>query len=461
MKEIEVFIAGSKTLTHLRDSARAALMEISNQYRNYNIMFRTYTFEDFPRSLSIDGRQADYNHYISNQADYVIFIFDEGFGDITIEELHVAMRSMKEKNRPQIYVYCNEAKMNSNKYKEIKDLLKSHGQYYIAYEEGHFKSELKHDFTHVLINSDNKTVTSIKKDRFEDYPVRSPEMKKTAIHECVQSRKTNDGTITVQVGNIHFNMIRVEGGQLEIGATKEQELFAENNEYPVYRITLPTYYIGQFPVTQNLWEKVMGYNHSYNQQSEKELASEAERKKVQDAVMKAFNPTDLYMDSANMDSDNGHYPVENLSYNDARKFVGRLSEMTDLKFDLPTEEEWEYAARGGQKSRHHLYAGSNHIEDVAWYRQNSGLKTHPVGEKQPNELGIYDMSGNVWEWTKSKAHRYGTDVNPEDKMFIRRGGGAIHVSKNCRVSFRYETERSKHNMGSGLRVVIREIQKYE
>lgn len=263
-----------------------------------------------------------------------------------------------------------------------------------------------------------------------------------------------DDSLTVQVGDIQFNMIRVEGGTLEIGATKEQGVFAEKNEYPAHCITLPTYYIGQFPVTQNLWEKVMGYNHSYNQQSEKELVSEMERKKVQVAIMNALKPIATPTDI--MESDYGHYPVENIAYNEAKQFVNRLSELTNKKFDLPAEEEWEYAARGGQKSHHYRYAGSNRIDDVAWYRHNSSLRTHPVGEKQPNELGIYDMSGNVWEWTKSKAHQYDRDVNPEEKLFIRRGGSAIHVEKNCRVSFRYETERSKHNMGSGLRVVLRE-----
>lgn len=263
-----------------------------------------------------------------------------------------------------------------------------------------------------------------------------------------------DDSLTVQVGDIQFNMIRVEGGTLEIGATKEQGAFAEKNEYPAHCITLPTYYIGQFPVTQNLWEKVMGYNHSYNQQSEKELVSEMERKKVQVAIMNALKPIATPTDI--MESDYGHYPVENIAYNEAKQFVNRLSELTNKKFDLPTEEEWEYAARGGQKSHHYRYAGSNRIDDVAWYRHNSSLRTHPVGEKQSNELGIYDMSGNVWEWTKSKVHQYDRDVNPEEKLFIRRGGSAIHVEKNCRVSFRYETERSKHNMGSGLRVILRE-----
>ena len=289
-------------------------------------------------------------------------------------------------------------------------------------------------------------------DKGISYPTTDKEADDVKVN--IKDNIGSNDILTVKLNNIQFNMIRVEGGTLEIGATQEQLPDAEGNEYPSHSITLPTYYIGQFPVTQNLWEKVMGYNHSYNQQSEKELVSEMERKKVQVAIMNALKPIATPTDI--MESDYGHYPVENIAYNEAKQFVNRLSELTNKKFDLPTEEEWEYAARGGQKSHQYRYAGSNRIDDVAWYRHNSSLRTHPVGEKQPNELGIYDMSGNVWEWTKSKAHQYDVEVGPENKLFIRRGGSVIHVEKNCRVSFRYETERSKHNMGSGLRVVLRE-----
>lgn len=153
MKEIEVFIAGSKTLSQLRDSARAVFSEISNQYRDCNILIRPYTFEDFPRSFSNLGRQEDYNHYISNKADYTIFIFDEGFGEITLEELNLAICTFLEKKRPQIYVYCNEAKMNSDEYKEIRDHINSFDQYYISYEEGHFKEQLYKDFNRLISNT--------------------------------------------------------------------------------------------------------------------------------------------------------------------------------------------------------------------------------------------------------------------------------------------------------------------
>lgn len=154
--------------------------------------------------------------------------------------------------------------------------------------------------------------------------------------------------------------------------------------------------------------------------------------------------------------DIGHYPVENISHDEALEFVHRLSKMTNLHFALPTEDEWEYAARGGQKHQDFKYAGSNDIDEVAWYRDNGDGTTHPVGEKKPNELGLYDMSGNVWEWTETPAHSYASDVESGGTIFIRRGGSWWHEAKNCRVSRRYASDHSKKTSGLGLRVVVRE-----
>ena len=154
--------------------------------------------------------------------------------------------------------------------------------------------------------------------------------------------------------------------------------------------------------------------------------------------------------------DKGHYPVETITNGEAIEFVRRLSKMTNLNFSLPSEEEWEYAARGGQKSQGYKYAGSNDIDEVAWYRENSDGATHPVGDKKPNELGLYDMSGNVWEWTETPAHSYASNVEPGGTIFIRRGGSWWHEAKNCRVSRRYASDHSKKTSGLGLRVVIRE-----
>lgn len=283
-----------------------------------------------------------------------------------------------------------------------------------------------------------------------------------------ENKVLNGESFTVELGDVRFDMIRVEGGSLEIGATKEQAGYAENNEFPAHYISLQTFYIGKFPVTQNIWEIVMGYNKSYFKHKEDTIIDNLRLKNMITGTWlgSALGPIGAVagglvtaykrFSQVVATSDKGHYPAENLTYDEAREFVRRLSKMTHIQFDLPTEEEWEYAARGGQKSKHCRYAGSNNIDDIAWYRNNSERSTHPVGEKQPNELGLYDMCGNVWEWTKTPAHSYATNIEPDGNIFIRRGGSWWHEDKNCRVSRRYASDRSKKTSGLGLRVVIRE-----
>ena len=260
-------------------------------------------------------------------------------------------------------------------------------------------------------------------------------------HQSLDTRIISGDVYVVDLGKVQFEMLRVEGGNMEIGATIEQGHDAESNEYPAHNICLQSFYMGKFPITQNIWEVVMGYNKSHYKYRELETFPE---------------PRTNLIKNTQMSQERGHYPAEHLSFDEAQEFVRRLSKMTNIQFDLPTEEEWEYAARGGQKGKHYRYAGSNNINDVAWYRGNSGKITHPVGEKQPNELGIYDMCGNVWEWTKTQAHSYATNIEPGGTMFIRRGGSWYHEEKNCRVSRRYASEHSKKTSGLGLRVVIRE-----
>ena len=267
----------------------------------------------------------------------------------------------------------------------------------------------------------------------------------------------------VAVGNFCFEMIRVEGGKMMIGATPEQKEDAAKNEYPVHEIDMPTFYIGQFPVTQNLWELVMGYSKAHFNETGVCHSSVATGAAVGSALCPGIGTligavvgwaggicTERQM------SDYGHLPAESLSYDEACEFVRRLSCMTNIRFALPTEEEWEYAARGGQKCKGFKYSGSNDIEKIAWYRENSNGMTHPVGQKMPNELGIYDMSGNVWEWTETLAHSYGTNVIPKGDCFVRRGGSWWHEAKNCRVSRRYASDRSKKTSGLGMRLVIRD-----
>ena len=305
--------------------------------------------------------------------------------------------------------------------------------------------------------------------------------------------KVSGDVFPVKLGNVTFNMIRVEGGRKMIGATPEQGDDIENNERPAHSIHLMTFYIGEFPITQNIWELVMGYNKSHFRDKEYEIMNKHKDrlKAILDCLGEGNDLTykklrtirnHLAHDSSYLrevaernggrpipydsfiflerflkyeSSDLSHYPVENVTHDEALEFTKRLSKMTNISFSLPTEEEWEYAARGGQKGKGFKYSGDNDIDLVAWYRGNANGSTHPVGEKMPNELGIFDMSGNVWEWTNTPAHSYENSIELEGDIFIRRGGSWWHEDKNCRVSRRYASDHTKKTSGLGLRVVIR------
>lgn len=224
--------------------------------------------------------------------------------------------------------------------------------------------------------------------------------------------------VTCTVGNVQFNMIRVEGGTFMMGATSEQEK-PEKNESPVHRVTLSTYYIGETEVTQELWETVMGRNPSH------------------------FKGITL--------------PVECVSWNDCQEFLLKLNQMTGLKFRLPTEAEWEYAARGGSKSRGYQYSGSDIIKDVAWYATRG---THDVKTKLPNELGIYDMSGNVNEWCQDWYGDYGVvaqtnPIGPSSGSYrVSRGGCWYSDARGCRVSNRSNRTPGYRRYDLGLRLAL-------
>ena len=213
------------------------------------------------------------------------------------------------------------------------------------------------------------------------------------------------GNQTFTVNGVQFTMVAVEGGTFTMGATSEQGSDACENEKPAHEVTLSDYYIGQTEVTQALWKAVMGSNPS--------------------------------------DSKGDNLPVEQVSWDDCQVFIQNLNQLTGKQFRLPTEAEWEYAARGGRKSRGYKYAGGNDIGLVAWYEDNSGNETHPVATKQANELGIYDMSGNVWEWCSDRYGDYqsSSQSDPQgpssDSIRVGRGGSCYRNARLCRVSFRY------------------------
>ena len=230
----------------------------------------------------------------------------------------------------------------------------------------------------------------------------------------------SDGVLTIN--GVSYEMVWVEGGTFRMGATSEQGSDAESNEKPVHSVTLSGYYIGKTEVTQALWKAVMGSNPS------------------------GFKGDNL--------------PVECVSWYDCQEFIRELNALTGQHFRLPTEAEWEFACRGGNNSRGYKYSGNNYIDNVAWYRDNSGEKTHPVATKLPNELGNYDMSGNVEEWCSDWYGDYssGAQANPKgpyDGSFrVSRGGSWRFSVRCCRSSNRYGYDPTLRYICLGLRLAL-------
>ncbi|MCH5225419.1 MAG: SUMF1/EgtB/PvdO family nonheme iron enzyme [Muribaculaceae bacterium] len=209
------------------------------------------------------------------------------------------------------------------------------------------------------------------------------------------------------------NLVYVQGGSYMMGYDNSD---ASKDEKPVHPETVRSFRIDKFEVTQKLWQAVMGNNPS------------------------------------NFTGEN--LPVDNVSRNDCQNFIKKLNRLTGLNFRLPTEVEWEYAARGGNKSKGYKYSGGDTLNNVAWYYNNSGQTTHPVGSKSPNELGIYDMTGNVYEWTSDN---YSSDYNsPRNKeSYVHRGGAWISLNTASRVSQReYFFSPTTRSSFLGFRLVL-------
>ena len=239
------------------------------------------------------------------------------------------------------------------------------------------------------------------------------------FHDISASNSRRDSIIQ----NMVNNMVFVEGGTFMMGATSEQGDDAHENEFPAHKVTLSSFYIGKYEVTQEEWEAVMGNNPS------------------------------IFNIGQNL-------PVERVTWNECQTFIRRLNALANLShpFRLPTEAEWEYAARGGNKSRGFKYSGSNNINEVAWFQDNSSEKLHDVGTKTPNELGLYDMSGNVWEWCQDSFGKYKASwqTNPTSECdsldHVYRGGNWLNSDFSCRVSYRNGTYPSCEDLNGGLRL---------
>ncbi len=233
------------------------------------------------------------------------------------------------------------------------------------------------------------------------------------------------------IRNLVANLVRVEGGTFQMGAQNTDALGdnydaeAQDDEAPVHEVTLGGYYIGKYEITQREWRAVMGYDLDWPEQ---------------------------YGVGERM-------PAYNVSRADALQFVAKLSAMTGLAFGLPSEAQWEFAARGGNNTRHYRFSGSSSVDDVAWHKGNSQSIVHPVGEKQPNELGLYDMSGNLWEWCRDTYGPYPTTTQTDPLVesgsrYVLRGGAWTYLPSYCRVTCRDAYNGEAKSVSNGVRVVV-------
>ena len=225
---------------------------------------------------------------------------------------------------------------------------------------------------------------------------------------------------TFTVNGVTFNMVTVKGGTFTMGGTSEQGAVA-SDEKPTHSVTLSTYLIGKTEVTQELWQAVMGTNPSTTK--------------------------------------GNSFPVVKVSWNDCQTFINKLNVLTGKNFRLPTEAEWEYAARGGNKSKAYKYSGSSTIDNVAWYKANAGI-IKPVASLQPNELGIYDMSGNVWEFCNDWYGNYSGEaqtnpIGPASGDYrVQRGGSCATSADQCRISYRGAADPTVPFDHVGLRLCL-------
>jgi len=226
-----------------------------------------------------------------------------------------------------------------------------------------------------------------------------------------------------------FEMTFIPGGSFTMGWLEGRDGARNDHETPAHEVQLNDFYIGKYPVTQAQWRAVMGENPSHLKDDEQ-------------------------------------CPVEQVSWNNVQVFIKTLNEITGKNYRLPTEAEWEYAARGGNQSKNYQYSGSNDVKEVAWYDENSNKKSHPVGGLKPNELGLFDMSGNVWEWCQDwydenfyeTCKKSGVVINPmrSDKGVYRviRGGDWLNNLGFCRTAYRGSYLPELYNGGIGFRLAL-------
>lgn len=236
--------------------------------------------------------------------------------------------------------------------------------------------------------------------------------------------KQNAAELQQILDQLSADMVLVEGGTFTMGVIQNTDSCANDDEQPAHEVTLSAFHISKYEVTQRLWQAVMGSNPSY------------------------FKDDDR--------------PIEWVSWDNCQQFIKRLNALTGKQFRLPTEAEWEFAARGGNKSRSCKYSGGDDIRQVAWYRTNSECTTHAVGTRKPNELGLYDMTGNVSEWCQDWYDTYPSDPQTDPQgpgntnRKVYRGGGWNDDAATNRITARdkWYAEPSGKSASVGFRLAL-------
>lgn len=308
----------------------------------------------------------------------------------------------------------------------IKPVEYKNGEYWVYMTKGSKELHIKHPkYVPVEVH-------------FADFNI--PRIKSSTTYKLTLLKPATGKVVTAPVttykaNGVSFKMVMVKGGTFTMGATQEQGKDVWRDEKPAHQVTLSSYYIGQTEVTQELWQAVMGNNPAHFK--------------------------------------NAKRPVESVEKKDINEFIKKLNQLTGRKFRLPTEAEWEFAARGGTLSKGYKYAGSDDLTAVAWYGGNSsGQATRTIASKRANELGIFDMSGNVYELCLDwyDAYKAGNQKDPvtnppldedgdEDidefsAFFVGRGGSVSSNAEQCRVTYRRPFSQSESYDYLGLRLAL-------
>lgn len=250
----------------------------------------------------------------------------------------------------------------------------------------------------------------------------------TAYGEEISFTTSTKRTLEFNINGVVFKMVHVEGGTFTMGAD-DTDSEAQNYEKPAHTVNLDDYYLGLCEVTEEVWQ----------------------------AVMNGRTPT---LEENPYWHQQRFMPHTMVSWNECQEFLQKINEITGKEFSLPTEAQWEYAAKGGKNSRNCLYSGSNDIESVCWYYTNAASNVAIAGTKSPNELGLYDMSGNVNEWCSDWYDYYTNETQnnphgPETGQFrVMRGGSVINPAEECRTTHRFGGEPNSHFYFIGFRLAL-------